>query len=145
VIDSELLTAIDADAQAKAMADAGNDAGCAARVTAIAPPVAGAVSPGDLLRWGAKSGVRATIETHVADPNVGAICLSVRDMLSTGTIPLDTANPDNLLMLGALVAVGAMTPAQRDSLIALGAAPVFVSPADVSRVYAVRRTNGRVS
>lgn len=46
--DSELLAAIDADPTTKALADAGNDAGCAARLNDRSGPLAGPVNRASL-------------------------------------------------------------------------------------------------
>lgn len=91
--------------------------------------VQGTVTPHQLLKWGAKTSVRAAVQAGatsnvvVAGVSVAGICLTVQDMLTTGLIGFDTADPDNVAMLAVLVAAQVMTPAQRDNLLALGASP----------------------
>lgn len=141
---ADLYTAIQADPAAAALAAAGNDAGCAARMAAVLPPVLGVVRSRDLLIWGAKTGVRARIEAKLTDPPVGAICLAVRDLLYSGG-DFDGANPDNQTMIVALVSAGVMTSDDQASLLTLAARPYPVTADDVSAAMAPHRPNGKVS
>lgn len=148
--DAEIYAAIQADATAKALAAAGSDAACAARLNAITPPVFGVtqgmVSATNLLVWGASSGARQAIEQGISSavPGVPSACLAVRDLLAFGGA-WDSANPTNQQLVTALVTAGVLTSGQGQSLLALGQSPVIVSGADVSRAMAPYRPNGKVS
>lgn len=82
------------------------------------------IPSGTLLIWGAKTGVRKSIEDaclNVASP-VRAIALACRDALQ-GSMSLDVSNADVLAMLDALVAGGVMTTQNKADLIALQNVP----------------------
>jgi hypothetical protein len=125
--------ALDAEL-AKAAYSGISDQAAADLLNAPGAGVAGTVSPNLLLIWAASTGVRLAIESKVADPALGAICLTIRDLLTTGTIGLDTANPANVQMLGALTAAGVVTQAQAQSLLALGSRP---GPSAAAAVFGV--------
>lgn len=149
VTDAALYAAIQADPTAAAFAATGCDASCAERLRAILPPVQGEVSARDLLVWGASSGARAVVEAHTTDATaigsttVGAVCLSVLDLIRFGG-SLDTARPENQAMLAGLVTAGVFTQPQVDALNALGQSPAAVSADDVSRVMLPHRPGGTI-
>lgn len=73
--------------------------------------------------WAAKTGVRSTIEDVSLDTQdpLRASALTLLDFIRGGvSTTLELTNADNLQMLGAWVAMGKITEAQKDELIALG-------------------------
>lgn len=112
---SQLLTLIASDAQATAYFNAGNDEACAARCTAIAPPVRQPV-PADRVQeiaslngmWGMLK--IAALNTQLSNPPRGA-AVSFVDWIEAGR-PL---NPDNAAvqqMAGVLVSYSLATAEQ---------------------------------
>ena len=154
VTTQELHDAIFADATAKALADAGNDVACAARMVAILPPVVQAVSADNLLIWGEGNGVLAAVEAFIATFTfagattqqyaIYGICKAV-DYALTSNSPLDITNPRILAGLDALTAATilpvntatapATTPGSKADLLAYGSVPQVVTHGQVSDAW----------
>jgi hypothetical protein len=146
VSDSDLLAAVLADPQAAALAAAGNDAGCAARLAAVLPPVP---DPGAMV-------TTRLILKAFADPADGAACLDafkaaaqanpvyawVYTFLSPSEGGVDFGLPQTQAALDGLPG---LTAAQKATLKALGQRPARVTADDVSRALAPRRPNGRLA
>jgi hypothetical protein len=149
VTDAALLAAIQADATAMSLATAGNDSGCAARMTAILPPVPAPIPNDQLLIWAASRGVLSRVVSGVSNANaaIASACLAVQASLNGGASVLDITNPaivgtgallDGLTSAGILpanVATGSNspTPGSMADLIAFGSAPQVITTAQVSR------------
>lgn len=97
-------------------------------------PTLGTLGPSALLAWGASSGARSAIEDGVnhADHFVASICLSVRDMLASGAMPLVLTSPEVSAMIDVLVSVSILSEQQRSSLYVLGSVP---GPSDAQLYY----------
>jgi hypothetical protein len=153
--DDELHDAIDRDDRARALADAGDDAGCAARMMAVLPPVAAEYVPvRTLIYWGALTGVRARIQHAQADDTspVQALALSymdlIRDQDSPGLSVTDPAVVGPGGMLDAFAAAGVFAadgPGSKADLVAQApTTPAVVTTDDVSRAWARHRPGGKV-
>ena len=112
---TELLTLIASDQQATAYFNAGNDEACAARCTAIAPPVRQPV-PADRVQeiaslngmWGMLK--IAALNTALSNPPRGA-AVSFIDWIEAGR-PLNPDNPAVQQMAGVLVSYSLATAEQ---------------------------------
>lgn len=97
-----------------------NDAAIAAIVSAGRVRV-GTVSTAVFSSWAAKTGMRAVIEDKAVtagDP-LRSSALSLRDVCTGGASGIRLDYSDNQAMLAAWVALGALSTANRDSLLAL--------------------------
>ncbi len=135
--DQQLHDAIYGNAQAKALADAGNDAAAAAAIAAALPPVFGPISSASLLIWAASRQVFSAVVTATSSTNAGisSACLAVRSALSGGASSLDLTNP-------TIAESGVRGTAD---LLAYASSPATVLPGDVSRVWAQYRPNGQIT
>ena len=112
---AELLTLIASDTQATAYFNAGNDESCAARCTAIAPPVRQPV-PADMVQeiaslngmWGMLK--IAALNTSLSNPPRGA-AVSFIDWIEQGRA-LNPDNPAVQQMAGVLVSYSLATAEQ---------------------------------
>ena len=106
---------------------------------------AGRTAPGILpvslfAAWCSKTGLRATIEDASTNPlsPLRSGALTIKDLLTRDTGSLDLSmsamGRGNILMLEAWVTAGAVTPAQRDSLIALAVVPAPIDCNTVSNI-----------
>jgi hypothetical protein len=105
--DQQLLAAIQGDATAAALAAAGNDAGCAARLAVILPAVPQRYLPVPaLIYWGALTGMFAKMAAAANAPSpVQSPALAFQAMVQCSTSPgLDTSDP-------AIVGAGGMLDA----------------------------------
>jgi hypothetical protein len=156
--DAALLAAILADPTAKAMADAGNDSGVAARIASLQPPdvVSRLVdergvynafpNPSDALA--VMTGLAtATAGNPSATPPVPAnpILLKVLEWMTPPAGGVDVGNAAVRAQLDSLQASGVLTPASVATLKALAEQPAFIDYAQVSRVLAASRTGGNGS
>ena len=135
----EALTGRSLTAAEVSLASARSDATLAQSLSA------GRTAPGVLpvslfAAWCSKTGLRATIEDASVNPvsPLRSGALTIKDLLSRDTSSLDLSmsamGRGNVVMLEAWVTAGAITPAQRDSLIALAAMP---APIDCNTVSAL--------
>ena len=145
--DADLYAAIQADPEAASLASAGDDTGCAARVSASLPPLRGVASANQILIFGATTGALSSVESRKSDSTplpgttttVGSVCLAVLGLLQYGG-PFDTANPANQQLVGALVGAGVISEAQGSALLNLAPVPQVVVADDVSRAMSPYRT-----
>lgn len=81
----------------------------------------GSVSREGFATWAAKTGLREKIEDYSGVPGhpLRSICLALIDVLRSPTSGIDFSLADNQAMLGAWVAMGEITQAQADDLLAL--------------------------
>lgn len=119
---------------------AGSDQQIADIINARTEPVVGGVSRARFAIWAGSTGLRAVIADHAATQGspLRSIALTLTDFLVGGVADtLDLSDISNQQMLGAWVAVGALTQAQADELIALATTdqPVFghLSNTDIAR------------
>lgn len=149
--DSELLAAIDADPQARALAGAGDDAGCAARLAAVLPP---AVVPDTrvsertvMAAFADPAEGEAVLQGFAAAADSDAVFRRVLAWLSPEKGGVDFGNPAARASLDRLGAASpsVFTPARVAALKALAERPAAVSAGDVSRAYLPRRPAGRIA
>ena len=172
--DQELRDAIAADPEAASLAASGNDAGCAARMAIVLPPIPDRYVPiRRLIYWGALTGARAKFEQQAASDAspVQSIALAYMDMVKdSGSPGLDLQDPAIVGataeapgyyvagsghavtapgMLDAFAAAGvfaASGPGSKDDLLSQGtSSPASVSAADVSRAMLPDRPEGRIA
>jgi hypothetical protein len=150
--DADLLSAIEADPTVKALADAGNDAGCAARLAAVLPPAvrstyvneraifAAFPNPADAEAFMQGLEAVAAGQPNATPPVPGnPIVKRALDWLAPNNGGVDVGNPAVRVMLDRMAAGGAITTAAAATVKALAQSPASVSAADVSRVLAPGR------
>jgi len=101
---------------------AGNDGAINAILTRKDIAVYGSISVNAFAIWAAKTGLRAAIQDHAytLQSPLRSIALTLLDFLqSSSARSLDFGNSDNCAMLEAWVVAGALTPVQRDDLLAM--------------------------
>ena len=148
--DSDLLAAIAADPAAKLLADAGNDAGCAARMASILPlvPITNLVTERGLYAaFPDPSDAEAILAALSQIGQTNAVAARARTWLAPSEGGLDMGHPSTVAELAALAvsAPTVFTAARMAVLTALGKSQPRVSAEDVSRVYMIYRPNGLVS
>lgn len=150
----ELHDAIIADPTAKALADAGNDAGCAAQMAAILPPVVSSVylnergvfavfaDPTDA------EAVMAALEAAAAgDPAAvppippNPVLKRALTWLQPQNGGIDLGHPGVRAMLDQMAAAGQIQPAAVATLKAQAERPPVVLAGDVSRAMRADRTS----
>jgi len=153
--DDELHDAIASDPDAKALADAGNDAGCAARMRALLPPGVVSTRLGEgaiLLALGDEDGdaalaaIEATTQAEFPEgdprrPLPGILARIVRIIQKEG---VDFGEPSVRAKLDMLHAAGILTESAVATLKAVAETPARVSADDVSRAWAQYRPGGIV-
>jgi hypothetical protein len=85
----------------------------------------GSVSKAQFAMWCGKTGMRAAVEDHAtnAASPLRSSALTIKDFLVGPVGSIDFAEPANVMMLNAWVGSAAITQAQADELLALGATP----------------------
>jgi hypothetical protein len=156
--DQELHDAIAADGQAKALADAGNDAGCAQRLSQILPPTL-------VDHWVDEPGIYAAFP----DPADGLAVMDGLNAAAAGNPSAVPPVPPNRVvaaalawlqpqnngvnlknaavrtMLDQLAAAGAFQQRHADTLKALAQRPTVVDYNRISAVWLRYRPDGRVA
>lgn len=145
--DQQLHDLIIADSQAKAMADVGNDSGCAERCSVIAPKVRKQHRLTEL-------GLYGELGVQVAEPILakleaytGTYKAPVKRMLKwlqPGSQGLDFGDAQTLQFLGLLQAEGTLTQPELVALDSLSLVPDTISHAQVSSAWAIYRQDGKV-
>ena len=148
--DLDLLAAITADPTAKALADAGNDAGCAARMVAILPPIQATnlvTERGLYAAFGNPADAEAILAGLTQIGQTNPVVARARTWLAPSEGGLDMGHPSTVAELAALAvsAPTVFTAARMAVLTALGKSQPRVSAEDVSRVYMIHRPNGLVT
>lgn len=112
-----------------------DDHGALANALSVGRTKLGSVSREGFATWAAKTGVREKIEDYsqTAGHPLRSIALSLIDVLRSPTSGIDFTSADNINMLGAWVALGEITQAQADDLIAMATTHDPVSSQDVSK------------
>lgn len=147
--EAELHDAIVANPAAKALADAGNDSGCAALIAATLPPVVirrmidystilGAfANPTDGMT--AIGGLKAAGQGNVA------IALMLGWLEPTCFTGLDVGSPAVRGMLDSLVPAQALTAAAAATIKSLAEIPATVTASEVSAAWLQYRPEGRIA
>jgi hypothetical protein len=93
----------------------------------------GKVERADFAMWSAGNGMRAKIEDHANDLHspIRSIALACRDLILGAANSIDFGLAQNVAMLQAWVAVGALSQADADSLLALATQPNPITEFDV--------------
>ena len=115
----DLRKLIESDQDAAKRFAAGDDTGCAARCSEIAPTVRAPVPAADIQYDAAINGVWATItiarESAETPQQIKGICITFLDWIKSGR-PIDFDMPQVQQMLGGLVQSGLVTQEQADAL-----------------------------
>lgn len=111
-----------------------DDGAIAAAINATRPGKVGKVDRAYFAIWAASTGMRSKIEDHAANAAspLRDAALACRDVIQGASESIDFSLPDNLQMLGAWVAMGHLTQANADKLIALATHDDLVGINDVS-------------
>lgn len=112
-----------------------DDHGAIAAALSVGRTKLGSVSREGFATWAAKTGVRERIEDYsqTAGHPLRSIALSLIDVLRSPTSGIDFTSADNMSMLGAWVALGEITQAQADDLLAMATTNDPVSSQEVSK------------
>lgn len=148
--DEALKTLILGDPEAKALADSGDDGGCATRVNVIGPTVPRETRHTFL-----------SLAAHVGPAVTERLIRSIRAAVAGGNLLLDevqwslrnapgvdVAHPATHGTLDALVAAAVpngLVQADAEGIEALGDFPDTVYAGDISRVYSIFRPEGKVA
>lgn len=100
---------------------ANNDEGVAALGNTATLPAIGLLSRTDLAKWAAKTGMRLVIQQE-ADNQSSPLCslaLTIIDVLRGASGGIDCTDVDNIASLGAWVASGKLSSANRDLMLAM--------------------------
>ena len=146
--DAEILAVIDANPAVKALADAGNDAGCAFALVPLLPPVtvSRTVTAKDILTAFATATegwqVWQKVQAAAAAPGAPPYLATVVSWLSPATPfgGIDFGVPLVIAEIQALGMAGVITAAEVASLLALAQQPYPLTANDISRIYAGRRS-----
>lgn len=147
--DDELHDAIQADAAAKALADSGNDSGCATRMAAVLPPVLASYRITD----------RGIFAAFPDDPDAAEDFMAALEALAPTTPKVKRAlawlEPANggvdlafasvRSMLDQLASASVLDGPTVSTLKALAERPAVVTASDVSRAWARHRPEGRIA
>jgi hypothetical protein len=147
VTDSQLAAAILADAPAKALADAGNDAGCALAIASTLPPTTIArFADGStiLSAFGDPTAGYAAIQAIQAAAQSNPALAYILPWLSPGAPGINIGDPATVAMIGALEAAGVLTSAQAWTILAIAHVPATIDPGQVSRAWQTYRPGGLV-
>jgi hypothetical protein len=139
--DEELYDLIDGDPTAKAMAQAGNDSGCAVRCMAIATPEH---QPTVLTERGffkaatptVAASILAKLTTYAAQGDTySPIVGKFLNWLTPANGGADFGDPDVLSLAGALAQGGVITSNEYTVITMLSLQPPTITGSDVSRVW----------
>jgi len=132
--DAELYTLIQSDADAKQRADIGDDSGCAARCSVIAPTVRQPVDAGRLMDAFMSLGIWQRLEAAAPPGSVDPPASTARTMMTrlNQSRPVDLDNPAVQQIVADCIAHNLMTQAEAATLSTLANTPQVISPAQVS-------------
>lgn len=146
--DDQLHDAIFADATAKGLADVGNDAGCAARMAAILPPVLVPTFVNERSVFDAftnPADAQAVMTGLETASQTDAIVKRVLVWMRPDIGGVDLSNAAVRAMLDQLQASGVLTAPAVATLKALAERPAVVTADDVSRAWSRYRPGGKVA
>ena len=132
--DAELYALIQGDADAKQRADIGDDSGCAARCSIIAPTVRQPVDAGRLMDAFMSLGIWQRLEAAAPPGSVDPPASTARTMMTrlNQSRPVDLDNPAVQQIVADCIAHNLMTQAEAATLSTLANTPQVISPAQVS-------------
>ena len=132
--DAELYTLIQGDTEAKQKADIGDDSGCAARCSIIAPTVRQPVDAGRLMDAFMSLGIWQRLEAAAPPGSVDPPASTARTMMTrlNQSRPVDLDNPAVQGIVADCIAHSLMTQAEATALSSLADTPQTISPAQVS-------------
>ena len=132
--DAELYTLIQSDTDAKQRADIGDDSGCAARCSVIAPTVRQSVDAGRLMDAFMSLGIWQKLEAAAPPGSVDPPASTARTMMTrlTQARPVDLDNPAVQGIVADCIAHNLMTQAEAAALSSLADTAQTISPAQVS-------------
>jgi hypothetical protein len=139
--DAELYALIQSDADAKAKADIGDDSGCAARCSEIAPTIRQPVDAGRLMDAMMSLGVWQKLEAAAPPGSTDPPASTARTMMTrlNQSRPVDLDNPAVQSIVNDCITHGLMTQGEAQQLNTLGDAPQIISPAQVSEAMRPHR------
>lgn len=132
--DAELYTLIQSDADAKQRADIGDDSGCAARCSVIAPTVRQPVDAGRLMDAFMSLGIWQRLEAAAPPGSVDPPASTARTMVTrlNQSRPVDLDNPAVQQIVADCIAHNLMSQAEAAALSSLANTAQTISPAQVS-------------
>lgn len=132
--DAELYALIQSDADAKQRADIGDDSGCAARCSVIAPTVRQPVDAGRLMDAFMSLGIWQRLEAAAPPGSVDPPASTARTMMTrlNQSRPVDLDNPAVQQIVADCIAHNLMSQAEAATLSTLANTPQVISPAQVS-------------
>ena len=139
--DAELYTLIQSDADAKQKADIGDDSGCAARCSVIAPTIRQPVDAGLLMDAFMSLGIWQRLEAAAPPGSIDPPASTARTMmtrLSQGR-PVNLDNPAVQGIVADCITHGLITQAEASQLNTLANTPQVISTDQVSAAMAPHR------
>ena len=139
--DAELYTLIQSDADAKHKADIGDDSGCAARCSVIAPTVRQSVDAGRLMDAFMSLGIWQRLEAAAPPGSVDPPASTARTMMTrlNQSRPVDLDNPAVQGIVADCIAHSLMTQAEAAALSSLADTAQTISTDQVSAAMAPHR------
>ena len=139
--DAELYALIQSDADAKQRADIGDDSGCAARCSVIAPTVRQPVDAGRLMDAFMSLGVWQKLEAAAPPGSVDPPASTARTMMTrlNQSRPVDLDNPAVQQIVSDCIAHNLMTQAEAQALSSLADTAQTISTDQVSAAMAPHR------
>ena len=142
--DAELYTLIQSDTDAKHRADIGDDSGCAARCSVIAPTVRQPVDAGRLMDAFMSMGIWQKLEAAAPPGSVDPPASTARTMMTrlNQSRPVDLDNPAVQSIVADCIAHNLMTQAEAAALSSLANTAQTISTDQVSAAMAPHRGGG---
>lgn len=139
--DAELYALIQSDSDAKHKADIGDDSGCAARCSVIAPTVRQPVDAGRLMDAFMSLGIWQRLEAAAPPGSVDPPASTARTMMTrlNQSRPVDLDNPAVQQIVADCIAHNLMTQAEAAALSSLADTPQTISTDQVSSAMAPHR------
>lgn len=139
--DAELYTLIQSDADAKQRADIGDDSGCAARCSVIAPTVRQPVDAGRLMDAFMSLGIWQRLEAAAPPGSVDPPASTARTMVTrlNQSRPVDLDNPAVQQIVADCIAHNLMSQAEAAALSSLADTAQTISTDQVSSAMAPYR------
>jgi hypothetical protein len=139
--DAELYTLIQSDADAKQRADIGDDSGCAARCSIIAPTVRQPVDAGRLMDAFMSLGIWQRLEAAAPPGSVDPPASTARTMMTrlNQSRPVDLDNPAVQQIVADCIAHNLMSQAEAAALSSLADTAQTISTDQVSSAMAPSR------
>ena len=142
--DAELYTLIQSDADAKHRADIGDDSGCAARCSVIAPTVRQPVDAGRLMDAFMSMGIWQKLEAAAPPGSVDPPASTARTMMTrlNQSRPVDLDNPAVQSIVADCIAHSLMTQAEAAALSNLADTPQAITQQQVGAAREWHRLSG---